>query len=112
MSMRVFFDTEPSCTQRTLRRLQVAWLGQQVSQSLEHQCGNTVSGRSRVIREGFGTMNEGLVIVRSEVEAAGSLVHKMVEHDPCELTCEFELCAVEPHLLQLEDRVDEEYVVV
>ena len=112
MSMRVLFETEPGCTQRPLGRLQVAWLGQQVSQSLEHQSGNAVSGRSRVICKGFGTINEGLVIVRSEVETAGSRVHKMVEHDPCELTCEFELCAVEPHLLKLEDRVDEEYVVV
>ena len=52
------------------------------------------------------------MIVRGKEESASNGIHKMLEHDFEELTCEFELCAVESRLLQLEYGVDEEYVVV
>src|SRR5882757_52633 len=112
MGVRIFFDAEPSCAQGALGSLEIAWFCEQVSHPLEHQCGNAVAGWRCIVGKRFGTMYEGLVIVRGKEETAGVGIRKMHEHDFEELTCEFELCAVESCLLQLEDSVDEEYVVV
>src|SRR5262249_13695510 len=80
--------------------------------ALQDECGNAVACRRGIVSKGFGAMHEGLMIVRSEEESAGAGVREMQKDGLEELTCEFELCAVESGLLQLEDGIDEEYVVV
>src|SRR2546429_2248255 len=102
----------PRRAQLPLGRREVAGLAEEVAEAQQHARGDTVARRRGVVAEALHAMNERLVIVGSEIEAAGPLVGEVLQHHPDELLRKIELLAPETQLLQLERRVGEEHVVV
>ena len=112
MARRILRHDRPRGAQRALRGREVARLSEQVPEAQQHACGNAVAGRRRIIAEHLAAVDQGLVIIRGEIETAGRVVGKALQHDIEELSCEAQLIGAEAHLLQLEDRVGEVHVVV
>src|SRR6516162_6910188 len=83
-----------------------------MTEAQQHPCGNAVARRRRVVGEALGTVDQGFVIARGEIETTGCGILEVLPRHLDELPCEVELGGAKTHLLQLEDRVGEKYVVI
>src|SRR5438105_4522486 len=112
MRLRVPRERCPPRPQCPLGRREVAGLAEEVARSQQHARSDAIARSRVIVAEPLHAMDERLVIVGSEIEAAGPLVGEVLQHHPDELLRKIEFLAPETQLLQLEHRVGEEHVVV
>src|SRR5262245_53061145 len=98
--------------ERALGGERVARLAGKEVQSLQRECRDPVAGRRGVLVPRLGAMDQPLVVVAGEEEAASFLVLEPLEQHLGEVLGERERVGIEPGLDELEQRREQERVIV
>ena len=100
------------CTYRALAGADVARFRREMAERDQCRRGDAVAGRRRIVGAGLGAMVEMLVIVAREVEAAVLAVLELREQKFGDVACPVEILAAKSGLHELEQRIEEEGVIV
>ena len=79
---------------------------------MQRECGNAVARRCGLVGERLGAVDELLVVVGREIEAAVVGVLEMPEQEVGDFHCESQVLCIPSRLQQLEQRIQEKRVVV
>ena len=92
--------------ERALCGLDVARLADEEAQALQRERGHPVARRGRAIVAGLGAMDELLVVVAREVEAAALTVFELLEQEVRQRLCPLQVFDSKIGLHELEQRVE------